>query len=80
PLAEFAGNWIPGAGFVASGLKTVSSTNLSARRKTTAELRDEIENKMTHLKVNFIVVLDDLDRLEPAQAVEVLRLIRSVAD
>ncbi|EBW9942072.1 hypothetical protein F0858_20080 [Salmonella enterica] len=80
PLAEFAGNWIPGAGFVASGLKTVSSTNLSARRKTTAELRDEIENKMAHLKVNFIVALDDLDRLEPAQAVEVLRLIRSVAD
>ncbi|HBN5818193.1 TPA: NTPase [Escherichia coli] len=80
PLVEFAGNWVPGAGFAASGLKTVSTTNLSARRKTTAELRDEIEKKMTRLGVNFIVVLDDLDRLEPGQAVEVLRLIRSVAD
>lgn len=35
---------------------------------------------MTRLGVNFIVVLDELDRLEPGQAVEVLRLIRSVAD
>ncbi|MBF4211837.1 pilA-like protein, partial [Pseudomonas donghuensis] len=26
------------------------------------------------------VVIDDLDRLEPAQAVEVLRMVRSVAD
>ena len=80
PLVEFAGNWVPGAGFAASGLKTISSTNLSAQRKTTAEMRDEIEKKMTRLGVNFIVVLDDLDRLEPNQAIEVLRLIRSVAD
>ena len=28
----------------------------------------------------FIVLLDDLDRLEPAQAVEVIRLVKSVAD
>lgn len=35
---------------------------------------------MARLNLSFIFVLDDLDRLEPAQAVEVLRLIRSVAD
>lgn len=80
PLAELAGNWVPGAGIAASALKTVSTAQLSARRQTTAELRTEIEKKMSELQLNFIVVLDDLDRLEPDQAVEVLRLIRSVAD
>lgn len=80
PLAAFAGNWVPGASIAASALKTVSTADLSARRQTTAELREEIEKKMATLGLSFIVVLDDLDRLEPDQAVEVLRLIRAVAD
>lgn len=80
PLAEFAGNWVPGAGVVAGTLKTVSTADLSTRRQTTADLRADIEKKIARLELNFIVVLDDLDRLEPGQAVEVLRLIRSVAD
>ncbi|HHI2442714.1 TPA: P-loop NTPase fold protein [Enterobacter cloacae] len=80
PLAELAGNWVPGAGIAASALKTVSTADLSARRQTTDDLRREIETRIYELKLNFIVVLDDLDRLEPDQAVEVLRLIRSVAD
>lgn len=71
---------MPGGGIAASVLKTVSTADLSARRQTTAELRNEIEEKMASLNLSFIVVLDDLDRLEPTQAVEVLRLIRSVAD
>lgn len=32
------------------------------------------------LKHRFIVTVDDVDRLEPAEVVEVLRLVRSVAD
>ncbi|MEN4892351.1 KAP family P-loop NTPase fold protein [Erwinia billingiae] len=80
PLAELAGNFIPGAGIVASTMKTISTADLSANGKTTAELRANIENRIAKLGLNFIVVLDDLDRLEPAQAVEVLRLVRSVAD
>ncbi|MFT4273022.1 MAG: P-loop NTPase fold protein [Pantoea sp.] len=80
PLAELAGNFIPGAGIVASSMKTLSSTDLSAGGRTADALRDEIEKEIASLGLNFIVVLDDLDRLEPAQAVEVLRLVRSVAD
>ena len=80
PLAELAGNFLPGAGIAASALKTVSAADLSARRQTTAALRNDIEQKIASLNLSFIVVIDDLDRLEPAQAVEVLRLIRSVAD
>lgn len=80
PLAELAGNFIPGAGIVASSMKTLSATDLSASGRTADALRDDIEKKIASLDLNFIVVLDDLDRLEPAQAVEVLRLVRSVAD
>ncbi|MEI7152670.1 MULTISPECIES: KAP family P-loop NTPase fold protein [Pectobacterium] len=80
PLAELAGNWVPGAGIAAGALKSVSTADLSARRQTTAELRTDIEKRIAALGLNFIVVLDDLDRLEPDQAVEVLRMIRSVAD
>ncbi len=43
-------------------------------------MRAEISEKIAELDLSFIVMLDDLDRLEPAQAVEVIRLVKSVAD
>ncbi|EHM50899.1 KAP family P-loop NTPase fold protein [Yokenella regensburgei] len=80
PLAEFAGNFVPGAGLVAQGMKTVSRFELSEYKETTEQLRQRIEKGIVKFGVNFIVIIDDLDRLEPSQAVEVLRLVRSVAD
>ncbi|GKW25246.1 phage T7 exclusion protein [Pectobacterium carotovorum subsp. carotovorum] len=79
-IADFAGNFIPGLGIVAQGMETLSELDLSAQRKTTATLRTEIEENINKLGLNFIVIIDDLDRLEPAQAVEVIRLVKSVAD
>lgn len=43
-------------------------------------MRTEIAKKIDELDLSFIVLLDDLDRLEPAQAVEVIRLVKSVGD
>lgn len=80
PVARFAGNFVPGLGLVADGMDALADTGLSGREKTAAELRADIEGKIAGLGVSFIVVIDDLDRLEPAQAVEVLRMVRSVAD
>ena len=80
PVTRFAGNFVPGLGLVADGMDALSETGLSGREKTAAELRADIEEKIAGLGVSFIVVIDDLDRLEPAQAVEVLRMVRSVAD
>ncbi|MCS3464480.1 MULTISPECIES: P-loop NTPase fold protein [Citrobacter] len=80
PLAEFGGNFVPGMGFVAEGMKTVSKLDLSAHKETTELLRRRIEAGIASYGLNFVVLIDDLDRLEPAQAVEVLRLVRSVAD
>ncbi|EMO4456361.1 KAP family P-loop NTPase fold protein [Klebsiella michiganensis] len=79
PMAEFA-SLIPGVPNAGKALKSFSELNLKEIRKTTAELRTEIAEKIAALDLSFIVLLDDLDRLEPAQAVEIIRLVKSVAD
>lgn len=72
---------IPGVPDASSVLQTVSESRwLKEKEKTTAEMRTEIAEKIAELDLSFIVLLDDLDRLEPAQAVEVIRLVKSVAD
>lgn len=64
-----------------AALKAVADSSwLKEKEKTTADMRDEIARKIEELDLSFIVLLDDLDRLEPAQAVEVIRLVKSVAD
>lgn len=80
PLTDLAGEFIPGVGIVAKGMKVFAETDLTLHGKTTAELRLDIERKISEMGINFVVIIDDLDRLEPAQAVEVLRMVRSVAD
>lgn len=80
PVTRFVGNFVTGLGLVADGMDALANTDLSGREKTAAELRADIEDKIAGLGISFIVVIDDLDRLEPAQAVEVLRMVRSVAD
>jgi len=47
---------------------------------TTSALKELISENLKELDHRFIIFLDDLDRLEPKQAVEVVRLVRSVAD
>lgn len=79
PAAEIAAI-IPGMPNAGGALKALSEASLTGKRKTTAELRTEIAEKIVALDLSFIVLLDDLDRLEPAQAVEVIRLVKSVAD
>ncbi|EGT4352995.1 pilA-like protein [Cronobacter sakazakii] len=81
PVARLAGKLgVPGLGIAADVMETLGETDLQQRQKTAAELRAELENKITGLGISFIIVIDDLDRLEPAQAVEILRMVRSVAD
>lgn len=79
PLAEFGGNFIPGLGIVSQGMETVSKLDLSVHRDTTEQLRRRIEDGISKSGLRFIVIIDDLDRLEPAQAVDVLRMVKAVA-
>ncbi|VTM94053.1 Predicted P-loop ATPase [Raoultella planticola] len=80
PLAQFAAI-IPGVPDASGALTALSESRwLKEKEKTTTEMRAEISEKIAELDLSFIVMLDDLDRLEPVQAVEVIRLVKSVAD
>lgn len=80
PLAQ-AATVIPGVPDASGALNALSETGwLKEKQKTAAEMRTEIAEKIDEMDLSFIILLDDLDRLEPAQAVEVVRLVKSVAD
>lgn len=45
-----------------------------------SELKDDLSKSLKELGHRFIITIDDVDRLEPAEVIEVLRLVRSVVD
>lgn len=81
-IAHVAGYLIPGGQIVGDALEAGANAaeQLLPAGSTPTELKQLISHKMQELNVAFVVILDDLDRLEPEQAVEVVRLVRSVAD
>ena len=81
-VANVAGYFIPGAQIVGGVLEAGANAadQVMPVGLTPSELKQKIAQKIQELDVGFVVILDDLDRLEPEQAVEVVRLVRSVAD
>lgn len=75
---------IPGANFVepwlSAGASAMQSLSEGGSAQSTADLKRNIAKGIVDTKCRFLVVIDDLDRLEPAQAAEVVRVVRSVAD
>jgi predicted KAP-like P-loop ATPase len=45
-----------------------------------SELKKELADSLRDLGHRFIITIDDVDRLEPAEVIEILRFVRSVAD
>lgn len=79
PLAQTAA-MIPGIPDASGALDALSESQwLKEKEKTATEMRTEIAEKIVGMDLSFIILLDD-HRLEPAQAVEVVRLVKSVAD
>ena len=71
PLVKIAGR----------GLKAVAEiSDGKATEPSLAELKDKLTASLRDLGHRFIITIDDVDRLEPAEVTEVLRLTRSVAD
>lgn len=81
-VANVAGYIIPGGHVVGGALEAAANAadQLMRSGPTPSELKQKIAEKIQKLNVGFVVILDDLDRLEPEQAIEVIRLVRSVAD
>lgn len=71
PTAGFWGKIVRGSGQLLD--KEPASPDLAA-------LKDKITEGLIELDHRFIVTIDDVDRLEPKEVIEVLRLVRSVAD
>ncbi|MFG0801682.1 P-loop NTPase fold protein [Leclercia sp. GLN_9] len=79
PVAELAA-LIPGVPDISAYTRALGKLNLSGRKPTAAELRSRIARRMEELDLSFVILIDDLDRLEPLQAAEVIRVVKSVAD
>lgn len=80
PLVEYIGQFSRIVNGIAGAIKAFSGSRLAVDQKTTTKLRTEIAKQLVSLDLKFIVVMDDLDRLEPSQVAEVFRLVRAVAD
>ncbi|MGP4804242.1 KAP family P-loop NTPase fold protein [Agrobacterium cavarae] len=81
PLAKIAGVFYPPAAVIGEGLgQGAEYLEKLGRSPTDAEVKRAISAKLKEFDNHFLVFIDDLDRLEPSQAVEVIRLVRSVAD
>ncbi len=82
PLARFAGYVVPGGQLLGDMMDAGADAleQFVDKGVTTTELKKSIIEKLQQVDIGFVVILDDLDRLEPSQAVEVVRLVRSVAD
>ncbi|WP_320699772.1 KAP family P-loop NTPase fold protein [Enterobacter bugandensis] len=80
PLVQYIGQFSSIINWIAGGIKVFSDSRLAVDQKTTTKLRAEIAGQLVSLDLKFIIVMDDLDRLEPSQVAEVFRLVRAVAD
>ncbi len=80
-MAKFAGHLgLPG-GDAAHEIINQSSENASQlSEQSLSQLNTALRDQLAVLDGSIIVFIDDLDRLEPAEVVEVLRLVRAVAD
>ncbi|WP_374648415.1 P-loop NTPase fold protein [Rhizorhabdus sp.] len=80
-LTGLAGLAIPGAawaGTVLEGLAAAAKD--SAEGLTLAAQKDDLSAALRKLDCRIVVTIDDVDRLEPREVAELLRLVRSVAD
>lgn len=71
PLAGALGPLLEGFSDIAKSLE--SAPSLSEEKK-------KLRKRLAELPHPIVVTIDDVDRLEPTEVVEILRLVRSVAD
>jgi predicted KAP-like P-loop ATPase len=82
PLATLAGALgVPGAGALATALETVAeAAGTAPPPKPLPQMKNEVMESLGKLDRRIFIIIDDLDRLEPNEAVEIMRLIKAVAN
>jgi hypothetical protein len=72
---------IPGVGVIGKAAEAVAKVaETLGADKALPDLKRELDHGLAGLSRRIVVTVDDVDRLDPREAIEVLRLIRSVAD
>ena len=80
-LAGLAGLAVPGLGLVGAAMEKVAEAAAAeAEGPTLAAQKDDLSEALEGLGRRIVVAVDDVDRLEPREVAELLRLVRSVAD
>jgi len=82
-FVEFAGDasGIAPVKWFGLGMKSAgTAAEKKAAERPLPELKDNLVRSLQELGHRFVVTIDDVDRLEPSEVIEVLRLVRSVAD
>lgn len=81
PLASLAAAFLPGAGPMVDAVRGWLDA-VAATESTTplVELKSTLARDLAELGARLVVTIDDVDRLEPHETIELLRLVRAVAD
>lgn len=80
-LTGLAGSIVPGLAIVGGVLEKLGEVaKEDADGPTLSVRKDELAMALEELDGRIVVAVDDVDRLEPAEVRELLRLVRSVAD
>lgn len=82
PIASLASlASIPGAAVAEQGFKALKElAKEDEKQEPLANLKKRISAELSDLTRRIVVTIDDVDRLEPKEIAEILRLVRSVAD
>jgi hypothetical protein len=66
---------------IGKGVKTLGATgSKQPAQPQLTELKGKLIKALRDLDHRFVVTIDDVDRLEPSEVIEILRLVRSVVD
>jgi predicted KAP-like P-loop ATPase len=80
---EFIGD-ASGIGLIKLAGQGVRAVGEAARKQPDAlplsELKDKLITSLRELGHRFVITIDDVDRLEPTEVIEIMRLVRSVMD
>ncbi len=85
---DFLGLWLPGASGASKALdfatqalsKFADAAEAAPSDRPLSEQKRALENALGTLSAPIVVFVDDLERLEPAETIEMIRLIRAVGD
>ncbi|CAN7620003.1 KAP family P-loop NTPase fold protein [Rhizobium sp. LjRoot258] len=80
-LAGVAGLFVPGASVIGDVLeKVATAAAVQTEGPTLVAQKEKLAKALLDLDCRIVVAIDDVDRLEPKEVAELLRLVRSVAD